>query len=610
MKIKSLARLFVLALLLVSGSSPVDAQEPDPCSSVDPVTPGDAVTDEVSDVTAPHIDSTEVTTSLSGWKQLTVVFHLRDLPETLIFNRTGVPEGQLEYAWEALIDVGNDKQTGDRGSDYTLSAFHFIHASKSGTSGTASIENGAEASVWVPTEDGGMRGLMDSAWLEVSLEDDTITRYGAIPGLSPESRLTFGAYDRLQGSDLVGCPPSLSWGEPPPLCGDIGVTTPGDSATDSPADVRDTFAPVSDQSGGMPNAHMDITEISSSLSGETLTVVFHLADVPESLTFNRTGFEANSMEYRWEVSIDVDNDPGTGYGGGFEYLSSATHIVGPASKGDNTAVLIEDATMADVWKVGASSFGTLWRAELEVSTEEDTITLFGLVPGITAESRLAFRTDDFLGGLSDEIECQSPMNLWLAPGPCGSGEVAVMPNQTVADPIADELPAFIDFVRISTALAGETLAVVFHLRDLLADIVLDGSGRGDDVLGYGWSVSIDVDPSHETGHLGFDYSLSARYPGFPQSNDGSTAASADSQLHAYVSERIPDGFRRLEDAAIVMSPQADTVTLVGDIPGITAGSRPVFDAFVAPKISELILCQELPSEDDAGSTSSAPAEGN
>ena len=98
MKIKSLARLFVLALLLVSGSSPVDAQEPDPCSSVDPVTPGDAVTDEASDVTAPHIDITEVTTSLSGRKQLTVVFHLSDLPETLIFNRTGVPEGQLEYA--------------------------------------------------------------------------------------------------------------------------------------------------------------------------------------------------------------------------------------------------------------------------------------------------------------------------------------------------------------------------------------------------------------------------------------------------------------------------------------------------------------------------------
>ena len=115
MKIKNYVHFFLAILLLIAGSTPVLAQTPEQCGSMEPIRPGDTVTDAVSDVPAGHIDITEVETSLSG-ERLTVVFHLRDLPETLRFNRTEFMQGTKEYGWEVAIDVDNDRSTGPAGS--------------------------------------------------------------------------------------------------------------------------------------------------------------------------------------------------------------------------------------------------------------------------------------------------------------------------------------------------------------------------------------------------------------------------------------------------------------------------------------------------------------
>ena len=76
------------------------------------------------------------------------------------------------------------------------------------------------------------------------------------------------------------------------------------------------------------------------MSGETLTVVFHLRDVPETLTFNRSGMSENYLEYAWVVVIDVDNDRETG-SGGFEYQMLASHSVPPSEEGSNAKAPIE-----------------------------------------------------------------------------------------------------------------------------------------------------------------------------------------------------------------------------------------------------------------------------
>ena len=55
---------------------------------------------------------------------------------------------------------------------------------------------------------------------------------------------------------------------------------------------------VSDESEGATDPYMDITKVDTSLSGETLTVVFHLRDVPETLTFNRSGMPGKPFGVR------------------------------------------------------------------------------------------------------------------------------------------------------------------------------------------------------------------------------------------------------------------------------------------------------------------------
>ena len=44
-------------------------------------------------------------------------------------------------------------------------------------------------------------------------------------------------------------------------------------------------------------------------------------------------------------------------------------------------------------------------SSIEVSPEENTITLVGDIPGITSQSRLEFEAYDFLQG-SDQVACQ------------------------------------------------------------------------------------------------------------------------------------------------------------------------------------------------------------
>ena len=560
------------------------------------VLPGQTAIDEISNSLPPHIDITEVNTYLNDG-DLTVVIHLRDLPDRLTFNRTGVPEGQMEYIWQVSVDVDNDKETGIEGADFALLAFHVPRQSKVGTNSTQSIENGTEAAGWELSSDGGVRGLFfGSATLEQSAEANTITLSGAVHGITPQSRLTFGVYDYMDGSDTVGCLASAFWDEAPPKCGSVEAFTPGDSVTDDILDVQEWSLTIPDESVDADNGHIDITGIDSSLSGESLTVVFHLRDLPETLTFNRTGAETGLMEYRWVVQIDVDNDRNTGFGGGYEYLLSAYHIAFLLESRENHVAPISNGLESDIWEIGPTRIMTVKEASHIASAEADTVTLIGNIPGITAESRLVFVTNDALRG-EDQLECHLPMNLTLFPAPCGTGESMIKPLQTIADNVSDELPAHVDIIGVSTALSGETLAVVFHLRDVPETLVFNRGGVGERAYEYGWKVSIDVDPGQESGQFGLDYQMSASHTVLPENRDSSTSAAIGSKVEAYTSKRIQDGFRRLGEAVIVVSPYADTITLVGDIPDITPDSRLIFSAYDSLNGSEYVECRELPSSE-------------
>ncbi|MCY4091635.1 MAG: hypothetical protein OXF62_12510 [Caldilineaceae bacterium] len=470
------------------------------------ITPGQTVLDAAADVPAAHIDIIEINSSLSE-ELLTVVFQLRDVPETLTFDRTGVPEHALEYIWEVSIDVDNDRTTGSYGFDYSLSAMHWVFPRAGGINKTAAIEEPGvlQTYTWELEQHDSM--TIEEGRIEVSVEDNTITLSGKIPGITAESRLTFGAIDFLGGTDEVGCFLSNSLGHEL-----FRQCTP----YDAPVRVGNAAA---DDLSDVPAAHIDITAVDTSLSGETLTAVFHLRDVPEALTFNRAGIPDEEPEYGWKVFVDADNDPETGFGG-IDYTLSAAHKVSSSSSGSGATEPIAAGRNVQVSTrkmTPGEGFVFLEDARIEVSAEDNTITLSGEIPGITTVSPLAFEAYDYLGG-TEKVGCLSLVPAVTYEGQCDSDDAMIAPGQTVSDGITDTLPAHMDITEVSTTLTGETLAVVFHLRDLPETLEFNREGVRDDMLEYLWSVSIDVDNDRETGDFrGDDYSMSAsrfRHPSF------------------------------------------------------------------------------------------------
>lgn len=170
-------------------------------------------------------------------------------------------------------------------------------------------------------------------------------------------------------------------------------------------------------------AYIDVTSLSSSFSGTSLTVTFKIRDVPPSLTFNRIGVSQNYLEYGWSVHVDVDNNPATGYPNypykGAEIMISADHFV----SNPNTPVLlpIANGVQTNTWiynsSIGGWSFGT-W-ATLVVDPQANTMRMTGTIPGLTANSRLLFETYDYNPGGSRLIDLSACSD---SPAPAGANE--------------------------------------------------------------------------------------------------------------------------------------------------------------------------------------------
>ena len=549
-------------------------------SGVALIRPGQIVTDEIEGATDSYVDITKVNTSLSG-ETLTVVFHLKDVPETLTFNRTGILENRMEYAWEVAIDVDNDRETGSGGFEYQLSAYHVVPQSDKGSNAAAPIESKAEASVWKMKPESQM--TLSDATLKVSAEEDTITLSGYVPGITADSRLAFRTHEYFGSSDGVGCHEPQRQGTPSSNCDTDDVITPGQTSADDVADV--------------PAAHIDITEVETSLSGETLTVVFHLRDLPETLTFNRTEFGKGTKEYEWEVAIDADNDRSTGVGG-FDYLLTAYHIALLSQKRADTTAPIVDMVEASVWETHSDgSTSTFEDADLAVSAEADTITIVGVIPGITSESRLAFEAYDVqFAGEADQIACHDPYSKSVGPSGCDAGAALIRPGQTVTDEIEGVTDSHVDITKVSTSLSGETLTVVFHLKDVPETLTFNRTGISENYMEYGWEVSIDVDNDRETGNDGFEYELAASHFVSPSKKGSNIKAPIESKVEANVLKARPDSFMYTIDATLEVSPEEDTITLSGYIPGITAESRLAFKTYDYFGSSDDIGCQAPPSQ--------------
>ncbi|MXY95531.1 MAG: hypothetical protein F4047_12450 [Caldilineaceae bacterium SB0670_bin_27] len=571
--------------LLTAACVPIPAEPPRPADGPAAVSEQDERKESAQDLFA-HIDILGVATALDG-ETLTVTFQLRDLPETLTFNRTGVPKHALEYNWEVSIDVDNDPATGSAGFDYMLSAGYFVHplAKNSDTVAQITEPGFVKAGLWGLNRKGYRVPAEADIAIEVSAADNTITLSGDIPGITEASRFKLRAYDFFAGSvEMSGHGPSITGLAASQCIPDRPIITPGQTVLDAAGDV--------------PAAHIDILEINSALSGERLTVVFQLRDVPETLTFDRTGVPERAMEYNWDVSIDVDNDRTTG-SYGFDYTLSAMHYVFPRAGGINTTAAIDapGVLQTNTWELDRHDAMTIDWGRLEVSAEDNTITLSGKVPGITADSRLAFGAFDILGG-AEEVGCFLSNNLVRLPvRHCTPYDAPVRAGNAVTDDLSDVPAAHIDITAVDTFLSGETLTAVFHLRDVPEALTFDRAGVPDDAFEYIWRVSVDADNDPETGFGGIDYTLSAMHRVSASSAGSAATAPIEARKNLQVTTRklTPgEGFGFFEDARLEVSAEDNTITLSGEIPGITTVSPLVFKAYDYSGGTEMVGCLSLP----------------
>jgi hypothetical protein len=161
--------------------------------------PGQAATDPLGDTSLTHIDVTSFDSQLFG-ERLQATFHLADVPDQLMFNRVGVPEGAREYAWEVYVDVDDDLETGsdvsasEKGAEYSLSAMHFV--SEPDMPEARAIEQGVQVNTWEYVPERRSWRVLGSAVIVVNDTANTLILRGDIPEIHTDSRLIYQTYDR------------------------------------------------------------------------------------------------------------------------------------------------------------------------------------------------------------------------------------------------------------------------------------------------------------------------------------------------------------------------------------------------------------------------------
>ena len=164
------------------------------------------------------------------------------------------------------------------------------------------------------------------------------------------------------------------------------------------------------------------------------------------------------------------------------------------------------------------------------------------------------------------------------------------PGQILLDPEMDVSIAHIDVIRLhsrlsgstlASAMSGETLQVTFDLRDIPSELTFNRVGVPEDHMEYQWSVHVDVDNNPQTGcpwenQEGAEYVLGAMNFVFSPDTPVTQPIPYGVQVNTWEYDPEDDRMSYLDNASIEVDAESDTMTLTGDIPGITTESRLFF----------------------------------
>ncbi|MDE0431281.1 MAG: hypothetical protein OXH98_16080 [Caldilineaceae bacterium] len=176
---------------------------------------------------------------------------------------------------------------------------------------------------------------------------------------------------------------------------------------------------------------------------------------------------------------------------------------------------------------------------------------------------------------------------------------ALQPGQSAIDPADGDVPIYVDIVRVESTLEGETLTAVFYLRELPEELEFNRKGihhsaaRHEDADGeaqismeYLWHVLIDADgDSHGSTGFSFfksEYTLMAYY--FSDKDSEPEVRPVRDTVQIVLLEKDPDNptyssevWRVTPSLSLSFSHEEDTITMTGEIPGISSGSYLQFE---------------------------------
>ena len=177
---------------------------------------------------------------------------------------------------------------------------------------------------------------------------------------------------------------------------------------------------------------------------------------------------------------------------------------------------------------------------------------------------------------------------------------ALQPGQSAIDPPDEDVPSYVDIVRVESTLEGETLSAVFYLRELPEVLEFNRKGihhsaaRHEDAdnevqfsIEYLWHVRIDADgDSDGSANFSFsesEYTFMAFY--FAGKDSEPVVRPVRDAVHIKLLEKDPDDptysyevLRVKPSLSLSFSHEEDTITMTSEVPGISAESYLQFEA--------------------------------
>jgi len=156
--------------------------------SADDCVPGSTIDLPAGDVDPACVDLVKIDSFLE-MDELTVVFHLREIPEEITIDQEGVPSMTQEYSWWTAVDLMSPASSGD--APDCLFSLDYVKMEPSAERTVPFHEAFRNAAIFQQSGDG---TYMQSGTGTVAVDygANTISISGRIPGIMETSHLQFG----------------------------------------------------------------------------------------------------------------------------------------------------------------------------------------------------------------------------------------------------------------------------------------------------------------------------------------------------------------------------------------------------------------------------------